>query len=333
MKITLLFGLLSFWSSLFGYDVKIRVVDDQGAVVSGASAKIAFVMFHNETDIEHVGVTDKDGVFNASGRGEHSVFVEASKDGYYLARLRRLPKDKDIDLVVVIPRILNPGPLYAWDSRVGSSVRSAHFPIQNEWLGYDFEAADWVSPRGKGKVVDLRFRFRNQFKGYDDSVRNLADEIASSKRGYAARKEEWTEEKFKRDAGKWDAELEISFPGEREGLFEEMRFLDYSALKLPHNAPVEGYMPTWRYTASSYSPRTTRENVGFFLRTRVKLDEKGKIVSANYAKVVGDFQLDARGFVMFGYYFNPTANDRNLEFDPKKNLFPANFAGANVNDP
>ena len=33
MKITLLLGLLSFWSSLFGYDVKIRVVDDQGAPV------------------------------------------------------------------------------------------------------------------------------------------------------------------------------------------------------------------------------------------------------------------------------------------------------------
>src|SRR5690606_37036818 len=133
--------------------------------------------------------------------------------------------------------------------------------------------------------------------------------------------------------GKWDAELEISFPGEKEGLFEETRFLPYSELKLPHHAPVEGYVPAWRYTSNSYSPRTARDNVGFFLRTRVKLDEKGSIVSANYAKVAGDFHLDARGFVMFAYYFNPTPNDRNLEFDPKKNLFPANFPGANVHDP
>jgi len=326
MKTTFLLGLLSFWSSLFGYDVKIRVVDDQSAPVSGASAKIAFVMFRNETDIEYAGVTDKNGRFSASGRGEHSVFVEASKEGYYLARLRRLPKDNDLDLVAVIPRILNPVPLYTNRANPG-------IPVQNEWLGYDFEVADWVAPHGKGKISDLRFRFRNQFKGYDDSVKNLAEEIASSKRGYAARKEEWTEEKFKRDAGKWDAELEISFPAEKEGLFEETRFLDYSQLKLPHAAPVEGYVPTWRYTSNSYSPRTARENVGFFLRTRVKLDEKGNIVSANYTKLMGDIYCAPTGVLLFTYYFNPTANDRNLEFDPKKNLFPASLPGANVNDP
>jgi len=326
MKITLLLGLLSFWSSLFGYDVKIRVVDDQGAAVSGASAKIAFVMFRNETDIEHVGVTDKDGVFSASGRGGHSVFVEASRDGYYLARLYRLPKDKDLDLVVVIPRILAPVALFANETY-------PRIPVQNEWLGYDFEAADWIAPHGKGKVGDILFRFKNQFKGYDDSVRNLAEEIASSKRGYAARKEVWTEEKFKRDAGKWDAELDISFPGEKEGLFEETRFLAYSQLKLPHKAPAEGYVPTWRYTSKTYSPPTTRDNVGFFLRTRVKLDEKGNILSANYAKIVGDIHCAATGVLRFTYYYNPVANDRNLEFDPKKNLLPASLLGANVNDP
>lgn len=326
MKTTLLFGLLSFCSSLFGYDVKIRVVDDQGAAVSGASAKIAFVMFRNETDIEHVGVTDKDGVFSASGRGEHSVFVEASKKGYYLARLRRLPKDKDLDLVVVIPRILDPVPLFARETY-------PRIPAQNEWLGFDFEAADWVAPHGKGKVADIRFRFKNQFKGYDDSVRNLAEEIASSKRGYAARKEEWTEEKFKRDAGKWDAELEINFPGEKEGLVEETRFLAYSQLKLPHLAPTEGYVPTWRYTSKTYSPPTARDNVGFFLRTRVTLDAKGNVLSANYAKIMGDIYCAATGVLRFTYYYNPTPNDRNLEFDPKKNLFPANVPGANVNDP
>ena len=318
MKITLLFGLLSFWSSLFGYDVKIRVVDDQGTAVSGANAKIAFVMFRNETDIAHAGVTDKDGVFSASGRGEHSVFVEASKDAYYLARLRRLPKDKDIDLVVVIPRIMSPAPLYANRANPG-------IPAQNEWLGYDFEVADWVAPHGKGKIADLRFRFRNEFKGWKYSDKDLEHSRKVNS--------QLSEKEFKDFYGKWDAELDISFPGEKEGLFEETRFLDYSQLKLPHNAPVEGYMPTWRYTSNSYSPRTARENVGFFLRTRVKLNEKGNIVSANYAKLMGDIYCAPTGVLMFTYYFNPVANDRNLEFDPKKNLFPANLPGANVNEP
>ena len=318
MKTTILLGLLSFWSSLFGYDVKIRVVDDQGAAVSGASAKIAFVMFRNETDIEHVGMTDKDGMFNASGRGEHSVFVEASKDGYYLARLQRLPKDKDLDLVVVIPRVLTPVPLYANRANPG-------IPVQHEWLGYDFEIGDWVSPRGKGKVADIRFKFGNEFKGWNESEKQLEHSRKVNS--------QLTEKEFKDFYGKWDAELEISFLGEKEGLIEETRFLAYSQLKLPHNAPAEGYVPTWRYTSSSYSPRTARENIGFFLRTRVRLDKDGKIVSANYVKLKGDIYCAPTGVLLFTYYFNPESNDRNLEFNPKNNLFPANFPGANVNDP
>lgn len=333
MKPMLILAAFSFWSALFGYEAKMRVVDDTGAPVQGAAVAIEFVGPRQEQSVTHRGTTGKEGTFSAQGQSLLEVYMEAKKTGHYDARVYGLSPKKDHDLVVIIPRVLKPIPLYAWDSRMGRSVRSAHFPVQNEWLGYDFEAADWVAPHGKGKVADLRFKFRNEFKGWKDNVKNLNEEIAFSKRAYAARKEEWTEEKFKLSTGKWDAELEISFPGEKEGLFEETRFLAYSQMKLPHNAPAEGYVPTWRYTASSYSPRTARENVGFFLRTRVKLDEKDNILSANYAKVVGDFQLDARGFVMFAYYFNPIANDRNLEFAPKKNLFPAGVSGANVNDP
>ena len=329
----LVIAAFSFWSALCGYEAKMRVVDDSGSPIQGARVAIEFVAPRQEKSVIHRGMTGTDGTFSAQGQSLHEVYMEAKKPGHYDARLYGLSPKKDHDQLIVVPRILDPVPLYAWDSRIGNAGRALHFPMQAEWVGYDFEFGDWVSPHGKGKVTDLRFRFRNQFKGYDDSVKNLAEDIASSKRGYAARKEEWTEGKFKGDAGKWDAELHISFSGEKEGLCEETRFLDYSQLKLPHNAPVEGYMPTWRYTASSYSLRTTRKNMGFFLRTRVKLDEKGEIVSANYAKVVGDFQLDARGFVMFAYYSNPTANERNLEFDPKKNLFPASLPGANVTEP
>lgn len=333
MKPMLIIAAFSFWSTLVGYDVRMRVVDDTGAPVQGANVAIEFVAPRQEQSVIHRGTTGEGGAFSAQGQSLLEVYMEAKKAGHYDARVYGLSPQKNHDLVVVIPRVLNPVPLYAWDSRLGRSGRALHFPVQSEWLGYDFEAADWVEPHGRGKVADVRFKFRNEFKGWKDNVKNLNEEKAFSKRAYAARKEEWTEERFRLSTGKWDAELEISFPGEKEGLCEETRFLDYSQFKLPHSAPVEGYVPMWRYTTNSYSPRTARENVGFFLRTRVKLDEKGRIVSANYAKVVGDLQLDARGFVMFAYYFNPTPNDRNLEFNPKKNLFPANVPGANVNDP
>ena len=325
MKPMLIIAAFSLWSALFGYEARMRVVDDTGSPVQGANVAIEFVAPRQEQSVIHRGVTGRDGLFSAQGQSLLEVYMEAKKSGHYDARVYGLSPKKDHDLVVVIPRVLNPVPLHVWDSRLGRSGRALRFPVQNEWLGYDFEAADWVAPHGKGKIADLRFRFRNEFKGWKYSDKDLEHSRKVNS--------QLSEKEFKDFYGKWDAELEISFPGEKAGLFEETRFLDYSQLKLPHNAPAEGYVPTWRYTANSYSPRTARENVGFFLRTRVKLDEKGKIVSANYAKVVGDFQLDARGFVMFGYYFNPVANDRNLEFDPKKNLFPANLPGANVNDP
>lgn len=325
MKTIALVVLLAHGSRLFAYDVAVRVVDDQGSAVPAARSTISFVMLREGADVSYSGITGSDGVFRASGRAEHSVYVETTREGYYQARLYRLPSDRDLALDVVIPRILDPVPLYAWDSRIGRAIPAVHFPVQNEWLGYDFEAGDWVQPHGKGKIADILFKFRNEFRGWKHSERDM-EKNRRVNRGIS-------EEEIRNVYGKWDAELDIAFAGAKEGLFEETRFLSYSRLKMPHAAPLEGYVPTWRYTANSYSPRTAREHVGFFLRTRVKLDDHGRILSANYAKVMGDFQLDPRGRLMFAYYFNPVPNERNLEFDPKRNLFPPDFPGSNVSDP
>jgi hypothetical protein len=51
----------------------------------------------------------------------------------------------------------------------------------------------------------------------------------------------------------------------------------------------------------------------YYFRVRTKVDDRGNIVSAHYGKIYGDF-------MQFAYYYNPTPNDRNIEFDPKQNL-------------
>lgn len=107
------------------------------------------------------------------------------------------------------------------------------------------------------------------------------------------------------------------------------RYWPHSELKLPHDAPESGYFPTRRYEADTRGPRKEKRDVGYFLRTRVKLDADGEIISAHYAKIYGDFRFDPRGAVSFTYYFNPVPNDRNLEFDPQRNLFPKDRDGAN----
>jgi hypothetical protein len=324
MKALLILTSSIFVSSSFGYEARMRVVDDEGAPVKGAAVIVSFVGVRPDQSNSHRGTTGPDGIFSASGKSLIEVYMEAKKDGHYAARLDGLSPTRDHDQLMVLPRQLRPVPLYANRFSPGSGS-GLTIPVQNTWLGYDFEVGDWVQPHGKGKVTDIRFRFRNEFKGWKSNEKAMETNRRINRGA--------SEEEIRNFYGKWDAELEISFPGEAEGLFEETRFLAYSRLKLPHSAPVEGYVPTWRYTANSYTPRTARENVGFFLRTRVRLDANGKIVSANYAKVVGDFYLVPQGSLMFSYYFNPVPNDRNLEFDPKRNLFPANFPGANVGDP
>lgn len=325
MKLVLLY-LLASWALLFGTEVKVRVIDDQGLPLSDATVTISFVGYLQKNSKTHVSQSDQNGLARASGTAQDSIFVRVSRGGYYEARFEKLAKNKDHDQTVVLPRILNPRALFAIDTRIGRGLRGVVFPEQNVWLGYDFEVGDLIAPWGNGKIADIQFRFRNKFLGWKLGEAELQNARRIGR--------DVPEAEIQAIYGKWDAELEIGFPGEKEGIFEETRFLEYSQLKLPHPAPEDGYVPAWRYAANSYSYPTARENVGFFLRTRVKLDERGNIVSANYAKILGDFQLDAsRGSVAFAYYFNPTPNDRNLEFDQKKNLFPASHPGANVHDP
>jgi hypothetical protein len=328
MRILIALLALLTGSLLSANEVRLRIVDENGIPIANAKTLIAFTtpVIGGEKSCE--GLSDAAGTFSGLGQAVGSIFVRASKDGYYPARIERLPRDRDLDQTVVLPKIINPTPLYALDFRVGQGGPPLHFPIQNVWLGYDFEAGDWVSPYGKGKVTDIRFMFHHEFKGW-----NYSDTELTRLRQHPYNRGK-SEETIQLEMGKWDGDLEISFPAEQEGLCEEQEhFLSYSRLKMPHNAPAEGYVPTARYESRASSPPSPRENVGFFLRTRVKLDKGGKIVSANYTKVMGDFWFGAQGFVLFTYYFNPTANDRNLEFDPKKNLFPANTPGAIVNDP
>ncbi len=159
------------------------------------------------------------------------------------------------------------------------------FPtIKEKDIGYDLEIGDWVGPNGRGVHKDVIFNLRYKKKDY------------------------WT----------FDFHLVVKFPNPEDGIAQFENNL-YSKLKGPHKAPQSGYKPEWIQTAfrknkDSPTIKNTDVNRGHWMRVRSKVDENGNLVSANYVKIYGDFP-DVQ------YYFNPTPNDRNLEFDPKKNLF------------
>jgi hypothetical protein len=153
-------------------------------------------------------------------------------------------------------------------------------------FGYDMMAGDWVAPYGSGKIADLIF-----------------------KTNIIRKKDRYVDFHY---------ELDLRFPNPKDGfLFVFQR--KNSEFKSPYEAPADGdYQKTWtqieKRTPGSGIVTNDDPNRCYIFRVRTKTDGKGNIISCHYAKGYGEIS-DIR------LYFNPIPNDRNLEFDPQKNLF------------
>lgn len=331
MKISTFFLSLLMASILCADDVRLRMVDETMSPVVGATATIAFAGIARGTEKRYDGLSDAAGRFAAQGRAQHSVMIMVSKEGHYPAYFDRLKRERDWDLTVVMPRVINPIPLFALACRVGKSSRdipSDHLPDVDETFGFDFEVGEMLPPYGHGQNADILFKIRAAFKGWKYSD---AEMMKSRKHSVNA---DSTESEIMSFYGAFEGDVEIFFPDPSAGIVEyEKQFLAYSRLKLPHLAPTEGYGPKLNYSSATMSPRFSRKNVGYFIRTRVKRDAAGSPVSMHYVKIIGDISFDPRGIVTFTYYYNPTPNDRNLEYDTQRNLFPSTLRGALVINP
>ena len=159
-------------------------------------------------------------------------------------------------------------------------------PVVDEEFGYDCELGDWVVPHGKGLISDLIFKA--------SSIRNI--------------------DRYKN----YHHELSVRFSRKHDG-FVKFNQNKISDLKSPYQAPNKGiYNTSWIYFDKRSPNKKIETNAeparGYFFRFRTQVDANENIVSCHYAKAYGDVP-DLK------IYFNPTSNDRNLEFDPKRNLF------------
>lgn len=231
-------------------------------------------------------------VFNfPSKRGTFSIQIESPPE-YYESRTifynftevkKGTWQPEHTTITYILKKKNNPIAMYAKNF---TDTSRKTMPGHGVNYGYDFEKGDWTSPHGKGVTTDIYFNVKY--------------------------KEE--------ENGDFDSSIEVSFPNPQDGLiYFEQNQHEGSELTSDHSAPENGYQPSKilrRYMKDGkITSEINRETGNYYLRVRTKLDSEGKIVSANYAKIYGDFMY-------FTYYFNPTPNDRNIEFDPKKNLFP-----------
>jgi len=307
-------------------EILLRVADENKKPLVGADTLISF-LHPQQKDKGHHGKANKEGHFKASGKNVVGVFVRVTKDGYYEWVREKGFGQQDHDITVVMRKIENPIPLF---------VRKVNlkFPAYDEWLGFDFETGDWVAPQGKGKSKDILFKFHREYMGSDYSERELAKIIPRVKEIKKKRGEKWDPEEFRLKTAKWKSEFRIRFSSDLEGIVEEKEgYLTYSEMKMPHLAPKEGYqseeivIEKKSYKSNEEETEEMRHFLkfgkdkpsGYYIRTRVT-EVDGKAINANYAKLPRMIEVGPAGSLSFVYYFNPTANDRNLEFHPKSNL-------------
>lgn len=292
--------------------VTVRVVGEDGQPIEGAEVGMGFEMplmgELGTRSVPHVGLSNAAGIFAASAETTGYVSYGATKKGYYrtvgapyrswkhsLGRWQ--PWNPTIE--VVLKKIVNPIPMYARSVTID-------LPELNKAIGYDLIAADWVRPYGGGSVPDFIFH---------------ATKRVTDKHDY-------------------EAQLTISFSHLEDGLQPiAAPPLHGSELRLPREAPAEGYQPQWVISKGRGPNRPifgeAREDQNFVCRVRSERKDGGE-VKALHGKIHGDIEFypvtHATARLRFSYYLNPDGT-RNLEFDPKRNLFKNLKPGEEVRDP
>jgi hypothetical protein len=294
-----------------------KVVDDTGAPIAGVKLNLkAFShwvpgeAFGTDHFHSNTGITNEQGSGNVSIRSSRNeVYCWVSKSGFYeqivykhLFREHKLgawhPKIEEFK--VVLNRIRKPISLYANTMRVDGGDAGMEIPLLGKPCGFDLVRGDWTAPYGKGIITDLLISISDKPNSFEVEHRTT---------------------------------LTVSFPNEGDGIQKyETAPGPQSVLRIPYFAPESGYQPNIVKTAEAkrYGVDNdyinhfddAKESDNYYIRIRTKLDANGKVLSANYAKLVGPIVWSPNfATVRFEYYFNPSPNDRNLEFNPEKNLY------------
>lgn len=279
--------------------ITLRVVDSKGKPVEKAQVSAGFYNPHKRNDTSE-GMTDTNGLCSITGVSDSQMRYTITKDGYYRTSEPYWFYRRGENCVhegrwqpwnptntVILKEYRNPVPMYA--KNVDVSI-----PVQGSPIGFDLEKGDWVAPHGQGNRSDLLVRYVATYEGPQ----------AFSKR------------------------IEISFSSAQDGV--QVFAIDGNSKFISmYAAPEEGYVPTLvlereRTRDKIIKSQEIGEGQYLVFRIRAVKDKDEKIICANYGKIYGPIDYGRMGEkhrLMFSYFFNPTANDRNLEFDPNRNLF------------
>jgi len=267
--------------------------DERGRVTLRGSSSAGDAVFGAE----------KNGYYRSSGKVVFGRSVEEDE---------QQEDDRDNRFVNLVLRpIGGPVPMYA--KRVNTVI-----PVEDEAVGFDLTAGDWVAPHGNGSESDMLITLsRKTERVVRGGIRN-------------------------RERTLYDVQLTVQFPGEGAGIrrIAEDRLFPDSAFVWPRTAPSGGYedsLVKYRRRTEDGTEYNIEREVYYFIKVRSIYDEDGELESALYGKITGDFRfknLRSMGNeITFTYYLNPEPNSRNMEFDPERNLFEDLDDREDVNEP
>ena len=295
--------------------VHFKVIDYNGVTVSNATAKINTMKkwipgenFGRTVYMDVYGNSDTNGEIHITFPCKSTMFsYTVGADGFYGcgggAQFAAVPDGLDLrqaqfetNLVVRLKPIENPTPMY-----VHASYKDArrHFPgnaSSGVW-GFDIKMGDWIEPHGKGKVADFFVEYSYEHFRKDRVVDCALVFTNSVCDGFYIAK--CTGTRFRSE---YEASTNATY----------VKRLDFGSWGKKYKG--------------NYAVELLDNDQYIVLRTRTKLDDKGKIVSANYSKIYGPIRFNGM-FVHEGSYFNPNENDPNLEADTTVNLTPGGGKG------
>ena len=281
--------------------VKVTVTEEDGTPIENVDTLVTFLGYTGEQTKRVKGETDAKGVFVAKGRPPLRMGVVLEKKGYYPTKSGRLSRIKDHDVTYVLRRVRNPIPLYAKKAVL-------IMPELDKPFGYDFKIGDWVAPHGNGKNAMCFFQMSKMVITDNEHTQKLTVTFPNKEDGG---RETQIDSKLLSSQFAW------LYNAPQNGYTEKIFFLQ-------KRMPQKGLLYVGRH--SSYAIRLNSE-----------INKSGNVVTAHYARIDKGLSLfgiltDKPGF-KFTYYYNSTSNDRNLEFDPKRNLFRDLDATEMVHDP
>ena len=280
---------------------RLTVVDDQGKPVPNVEGSAGFWNHRTHKTDSFASTSNEKGEITLSGRCFYDGAFGLEKEGYYKTTGRhKFSRDSDDDVeetlftrkwvpdyvsTVVLKKTRNPIPMYSKKCR-------GELPAINQAIGFDLKIVDWVKPYGKGENTDML-------------VTVVTKEV-----------------KFGRKTFTDASVVTFDFPGDYNGVQVcdsdgWSKFVSDYHVNLQTPFQKQLVMPSQN---DRYKWLDKRKHLVF--RVRSEVSPTGELLRCHYGKIYPTFDITSEEFALRAVFFNPTPNDTNLEFDPKRNLSP-----------